>query len=263
MTSASVEPRAWARRRWGGMVALVFVVQLGLIFWLGSRTPIRPRLPTAALTLYLGGQATPELQALADPTLFALPHPEGFSGPVWRRMPRPEFRPFEWSAPTDHFPLAIDRLGAVFNRLLETNQFQALQLPAQLEAAPTLPDVPPLDVLADHSVVQFEDGLAQRRLLAPLPLKSFTNTDILANSIVRVGVDPGGLPVSATLLSVSGSTAADQYALDQAWAARFEPLSRNSAEAILKPTVPLSWGRIVFRWHTIPASPATASAAGP
>ena len=58
MTTMLVEPRPWARRRWGGMVALVFVVQLGLIFWLGSRTPIRPRLPTAALTLYLGGTGT-------------------------------------------------------------------------------------------------------------------------------------------------------------------------------------------------------------
>jgi hypothetical protein len=263
MTSASVEPRPWARRRWGGMVALVFIVQLGLIFWLGSRTPIHPRLPTSALTLYLGGQAAPELQALADPTLFALPHPEGFSGPVWRRMPRPEFRPFKWSAPTDHFPLAIDRLGAVFNRLLETNQFQALQLPARIEAAPTLPEVPPLAVLAGQSIVQLEDGLAQRRLLAPLQLKSFTNTDILANSIVRVGVDTGGLPVSVTLLSVSGSPAADQFALDQAWAARFEPLNRNSAETIPKPAVPLGWGRMVFRWHTVPMPLASAPAASP
>jgi hypothetical protein len=263
MTFASVEARPWARRRWWGMVALVFIVQLGLIFWLGSRAPIRPRLPTAALTLYLGGQAPAELQVLNDPTLFTLPHPEGFSGPVWRRMPRPEFRPFEWSAPTDHYPLAIDRLGAVFNRLLETNQFQVLQLTAQFEAAPTLPDVPPLAVLADHSVVQLEDGLAQRRLLAPLPLKSFTNTDILANSVIRVGVDTGGLPVSVTLLSVSGSTAADQFALDQAWAARFEPLSRHSAETILKPTDQMSWGRMVFRWHTVPMPLASAPAASP
>jgi hypothetical protein len=263
MTFASVEARPWARRRLWGMVALVFIVQLSLIFWLGSRTPIRQRRPTAALTLYLGGQAPAELQALNDPTLFTLPHPEGFSGPVWRRMPRPEFRPYEWSVPTDHYPLAIDRLGAVFNRLLETNQFQALQLPAQIEAAPTLPDVPALAVLVDHSVVQLEDGLAQRRLLAPLQLQSFTNTDILANSIVRVGVNPGGLPVSATLLSVSGSTAADQFALDQAWAARFEPLSRNSTEAILQPTAHLSWGRMVFRWHTVPTPSASAPAASP
>ena len=56
----------------------------------------------------------------------------------------------------NRFPLAIDRLGAVFNRLLETNQFQPLQLSLQIEAAPTLPDVPPLAVLADHSIVQLE-----------------------------------------------------------------------------------------------------------
>ena len=68
MTFAAVEARPWARRRLWGMVALVFIVQLGLIFWLGSRSPISPRLPTGGLTLCLGGQAPAELQALNDPT---------------------------------------------------------------------------------------------------------------------------------------------------------------------------------------------------
>ena len=69
MISTSVEPRPWPRRRWWGMVALIFIGQLLLIFWLGSRTPIRPRLPTGALTLHLGGHTSSELQALNDPTL--------------------------------------------------------------------------------------------------------------------------------------------------------------------------------------------------
>ena len=82
-------------------------------------------------------------------------------------------RPFEWSAPANHLPLAIDRLGTVFSQLFQTSEFPPLQLPAQLEAAPTLPNIPPLPVLADQSVLQLEDGLAQRRLLAPLELKSW------------------------------------------------------------------------------------------
>ena len=49
MTSASVESRPWSRRRWWGMVALIFVVQLGLIFWLGEPharfARVRPRRP--------------------------------------------------------------------------------------------------------------------------------------------------------------------------------------------------------------------------
>ena len=263
MTSATVEPRPWPLRRWGAMVALIFGVQLGLIFWLGSTAPIHPRATAAALTFHLPGQAFAEQRALNDPTLFTLPHPQGFSGPVWRRMPRPEFRPFEWSAPTNRLPLASDRLGTVFSQLVETSEFNALQLPAPPEAAPTLPDLPPLAILADQSVLQLEDGLAQRRLLAPLQLKSCTNTDILANSVVRVAVDAGGRPVSVTLLSSSGLAAADQYALDQAWAARFEPASPNPAETVLKPTARLSWGRIIFRWHTVPMPPVSAPAASP
>ena len=263
MTTASVELRPWPLRRWGVTVALIFGVQLGLIIWLGSTAPIHPRPAAPAPTLRLTGQAFAELRALNDPTLFILPHPEGFSGPAWRRTTRPEFRPFEWSAPTNHFPLGIDRLGTVFNRLFETGDLPALQLPSQIEAAPTLPNIPPLPVLAGQSVLQLEDGLAQRHLLAPLELKSWQNPDILANSVVRVGVDAGGQPVSVTLHSRSGSVAADQYALDQAWAARFEPLSGSSAETLLKPTAHLSWGRMIFQWHTVPMPAASAPPASP
>jgi hypothetical protein len=245
------------------MVTLVFIVQLGLIYWLGSRTPIRPRLPTHTLTLRLAGPAPTELQTLNDPTLFVLPHPEGSWGSMRRGTPRPEFHPFEWSAPANHFPLALDRLGTVFSQVFQTSDLPALQLPAQIQAAPTLPDLPPLPVFAGQSAVQLEDGLAQRRLLAPLQLQPFTNADLLANSVVRAGVDAGGQPVSVTLLSRSGLAEADQYALEQAWAARFEPLSHSSAETLLKSTAHLSWGRMVFQWHTIPKPPASAPAASP
>ncbi len=262
MTSASVELRPWVRRRWWGMVTLVFLVQLGLIYWLGSRTPIRPRLPAGGLTLRLAGPAPTELRTLNDPTLFVLPHPDGFSGSAWQTTPRPEFRPFVWSAPAYQFPLTMDQLGTVFSQVFQTSDVPALQLPAQIQAAPTLPNLPPLPVFAGQSVVQLEDGLAQRNLLAPLQLQPFTNADILANSVVRVGVDAGGQPVSVTLLSRSGSAAADQYALNQAWVARFEPLSHSSAPA-LKPTAHLSWGRMVFQWHTVPMPPANAPAPSP
>jgi hypothetical protein len=245
------------------MVTLIFGVQLGMIFWVGSTAPILPGQAAPAFTFRLAGPASTELRALNDPTLFTLPHPQGFSGPVWRRMPRPEFHPFEWSAPTDRLPLAIDRLGTVFNQLVETSEFNVLGLPAQPEAIPTIPNLPPLAIMADQSVLELKDGLAQRRLLAPPKLNSFTNADILANSVVQALVDAGGRPASVTLLSNSGSTAADQYALDQAWAARFEPLSRNPTETVSEPTAQLSWGRMIFRWHTDPMPPASAPAASP
>ena len=105
MTAAPAEPRPWSLRRWWGLVALIFVVQLGLIFWLGNRNPIRPRPPArGANASSLPRTASAELLALDDPTLFTLPHPQGFSGPAWRSAPQPEFRPFEWPAPTNRLP---------------------------------------------------------------------------------------------------------------------------------------------------------------
>jgi hypothetical protein len=196
--------------------------------------------------------------------LFTLPHPQGFSGPVWQGVSRPEFRPFEWSAPTYRLPLAGDRIGALFTRLVETNDSGVLQLLAQPEADPTLPDLPPLALLNDQSVLQLEDDLAQRRLLTPLQLKSWPNPDLLTNSIVQVVVDAAGRPLSPpTLLSSSGSATADQYALDQAKGARFEPVSPNPAETNPNPTAHLSWGKMIFRWHTIPTPPASAPGLSP
>ena len=261
MTSVLVEPRPWSLRRWGGMVVLIFGVQLGLIFWLGTRTPIRPRPAAAALTLHLATRASAEVQALYDPTLFTLPHAEGFSEPVWQRVPRPEFRSFEWSAPPNRLPRTVDQLGAVFTRLVETNYVDTLQQPAPPEPNPTLPNLPPLAQLQDQSVLQLEDGLAQRRLLTPLQLKSWPNPDVLSDSVVQVIVDAEGRPVSPTLLASSGLAAADQYALDQARAARFEPLSRNPIEAASNPMARLNWGKMIFRWHTLPTPPTSAPAA--
>jgi hypothetical protein len=263
MTAASLELQPWTRRRWWGMVALIIIVQLGLIFWLGSRNPIYPLPPRPATTLSLGDPAPTELQAFNDPTLFILPHPEGFSGPVWGKTYRSEFSPFEWSAPANHFPLAIERLSTVLNQLFQAGDLPVVQLPEQAEAVPTLPHVPPLPIFPDQSLLQLEDGLAQRRLLGVLALKSWPSPEILSPSVVRVGVDDGGRPVSVTLLSRSGSPAADQYALDQAWAAQFEPLNGSSVGPLLKPAARLSWGRMIFRWHTVPTPPASAPAASP
>ena len=67
MTSALAEPRPWSRRRWWGMVGLVFGVQLALIFWLGETSPVRPRPPAPGLTLKLAGSASADLLALAIP----------------------------------------------------------------------------------------------------------------------------------------------------------------------------------------------------
>ena len=108
-----------------------------------------------------------------------------------------------------------------------------------------------------------EWDLAQRRLLTPLSLRSWLNPDILTNSVVRIAVDSEGRPVSPTLLLGSGSREADQYALELARAARFEPVRHNPADSALKPAADLSLVRMVFRWHTLPLPPTNTPVASP
>lgn len=263
MTYPPVEVHPWPLRRWGEMIVLVFGIQLGLIFWLGSTAPIHPRPTAAGVTLQFAGAASAELRALNDPTLFTLPHPHGFSGPEWLRMPRVEFRSYEWPIPTDQLFQALDRFKPVFRPFAEASDVAAVQLPAQPEVEPTLPDLPLLPVLPDHSVLQLEGDLARRRLLVPLELKSQRHSAILAKSVVQVAVDAEGRPVSVTLLSESGLAEADQYALEQAKAARFERMNLGPAEGVSSPIAPLSWGKMIFRWHTFPILSGSGAAASP
>ena len=168
MTSALVEPRPWSRRRWWGMVGLVFGVQLALIFWLGETSLAHRRPAAPGLTLKLAGSASAELLALHDPTLFALPHKQEMPTPTWWRTPQPELHEFAWPEPTNHPHLAIDQLGTAFNRLAETNAFGPLPLPAKPLPELTLPELPPLAISAPRSTLRLEWDQAPRRLLTSL-----------------------------------------------------------------------------------------------
>ena len=263
MTIASVESRPWSGRRWWGLVALIFVVQVALIFWLGDTSRSSPGPATPAFTLKLAGSATNELLALNDPTLFALPHRQPPDGPASPPTPRPDAHSFQWPEPTNSLRLAVGQLGAIFNRFIETNEFNSPLFPATLKPALTLPSLPPPAVSAERSTLSLEGDLAQRRLITPIPLRSMTNVDILANSVVRIAVDAEGRPVAPTLLSRSGSSEADQYALEQARAARFEPLRRNPTDTSLHPAADLRLGTMIFRWHTVPPPPTNAPVTRP
>ena len=263
MTSALVEPRPWSRRRWWGMVGLIFGVQLALIFWLGETSLVRPRPTAPTLNLKLAGSAAAELLTLHDPTLFALPRQQGMPVLTSLRTPRPEFHSFAWPELTNHPHLAIDQLGAAFNRFVETNSFDPLPLTAKPLPELTLPEPPPLAISAPHSTLRLEWDQAPRRLLTPLELRAQEYPEILTNSVVQVVVDTEGRPAFVTLLSGSGSKAADQQALEHANDARFEPLSRNSAGAAPSPAASLTWGRMIFHWHTLPLPLTNAPAVSP
>ena len=235
---------SWSRRRWWTLVALVFAAHLGLIFALGDRKPVRPRPPAFAPTLRLAA-ASDELFALNDPTLFALPHHKGFAGATWLQKPAVKFQPFRWTETPRLLALPVEALGATFAQFMRTNLPARFEL--EIKPAPelTLPVVPEVGrVTAARSTLRAAGGLANRRLLNPPELPAWPAADLLTNSLVQVLLNADGNVISPNLLAGSGSPKADQFALDFAKTARFEPLRNGAAK--------LCVGTMIFEWHTVP-----------
>jgi hypothetical protein len=258
MITSAVEPRPWPRRRRGAAIALVFCFQLGMILWLSERAPVRPRPRGVAPTLAFAGNHSDRLLALADPTLFALPHQQGFSEAVGLWTPSAQFHPFAWSEPIEWLAPSTHWLDAAFKPLVEPNGLGLLA--AVLEPMPdlTLPEVAPLAASRERSIWRIEGELAQRRLLTSPTLRSWTTNEILANTVVQMAVDDDGRPVSAMLLSGCGAEDADSLALAQAQATRFNSVTGSGPGQAANPLAHLTWGNIIFEWHTLAATPPTA-----
>jgi len=255
MNAVQAELQPWPRRRWWLLFGLIFAGQVGLIFWLSDTAPNLVRAPAPAPRLRLAGNAPAELLVLNDPTLFALPHWEGFSGPAWLKIPPRETPPSDWSEPPRWLALPVAELGATFNRFIQTNHPASAPPLAQAEPDLMLPN-PVAPVLASEaSTCRVEGPLAQRRLLSKFDLPAWKRADILTNSIVQLVVDAEGKPVSVALLSSSGFPEADSRALALARSARFESRYGNGPERMANPLAQLSWGEMIFEWHTLAPAP--------
>jgi TonB family protein len=228
---------------------LVVAGQAAAIFWLGDRTPSQPRQPDREPVFALArGPSVAWLEEL-NPTLFAWSGPHGFSGAAWLRGKPPANQPFAWAEPA--------RFLAPDPKQLAHQAIGAEGRPARppMESAPgRLADMKlPLRVWPDgalwqRSTVRVEGELAGRPLLTPLAPPSQPVNDVLPDTEVRVLVDATGLVRSATLLASSSLSAVDAKALELARAARFAPLA----------AAPWQAGKLVFRWHTVPAPAAAA-----
>jgi hypothetical protein len=253
-------PGRWPLHRWWLLIALVFAAHVGLIFALGDRRPMAPRPPGPALELQLAIGSN-EWLALNDPTLFALPHPRGFTAAVWRQISHDEFPPFRWAEPPRWLALPVEQLGDTLRRFGQTNTFARFDfeaLPAPDLASPAAwPETTP----APPSGLRVAGDLARRELQNPIQLPSWSSADLLTNSVVQVLVDAAGNVVSHTLLHPeSGSKdpdqqRADERALELARAARFAPLP-PAGDGPANPLRRLSRGALIFEWRTV-ARPAT------
>jgi len=265
MNSATLEPVRWTRRRWLYAVAAVFLLQAGLVFLLGNRPQRLPEPPifrTAIQMLTDPKVRIDSLPGMDDPTLLALPSLRGFSGPAWLTFPPLEYQPAEWVEPPHWLPLDSNALSSTFSKFVRTNLISP-----PLIADKPLPPLPryepnfPNEPLPAQSRLRLEGGLAARPLLAPLELPSWANSEILSNTTVQAAVDAAGFTFSAVLLDRSGSKEADLHALKLASAARFRPLPRGQRAP--DGGGPMTWGRFVFQWHTLPPPATNLSSAQP
>jgi hypothetical protein len=233
------------------MVGLVFALQLSLIYWLGrpqhSRVPRRDVAPV----LQLANETASRLLAFNDPTLFALPHQQGFSGLAWLTMPEPDFHPFRWEEPPRVLALNQASLGEDFRNFMATNRPTDVAQFSQPELKFKVPSVEPSGPLTTRSALSLIGDLTGRRLLVAPELPSWPSADMVSNSVVQVLVAADGRPISATLLKPPGSasTEADQYALRAVSKVRFEPIS--SADP-LNPLAGIALGQLLFEWQTVP-----------
>jgi len=257
MTSTTIEPRVWPLRKFFTGISVVLVLQAVVFLWPTAQPPA-PAPGRPAPTIHLATGHPGGLLALADPTLFALPHREGFSGAGWIKTPRQEFQLREWSdsEPPRWLPLSVQELGAGFKNFVQSNAPPAFQVVSVPDLMPVFTGVFPDERASTQSTVRVEGSLAQRRLLSLGELKSWFSPTVLTNTVVRVLVNARGTVESRALLSRSGSDDADRDALELAREARFESIEITGPDRTRNADHAVTLGTLIFEWQAAPA-PAT------
>jgi hypothetical protein len=147
-------------------------------------------------------------------------------------------------------PLPVEQLGSLFASIMATNQWGLQPAAFRPFPAPTLPPPAPLEGFSTRSNVRTEGETGNRALLTPLAAPSWPNAELLMPTVVQLMVDARGWPMSIALLSSSGRGDVDQFALQQARTARFEPLLDREPEQPSLISSPLNWIQLIFDWHT-------------
>jgi len=233
-------------------------VQVVLIFALSDRrpAPARPAPAAPSIQMLAPGSEDSEWVRLTDPTMFVVPHREGFSGQVWLKAPSREFHPADWTERIRWLLPEPDGLGAEFGNFLQTNSPAAAGI-ALVFAPETVREIAPAEPIFSSSVLRIEGELAGRKLLSSSELPAQPAAELLTNSVVRVLVDAQGQVFSPpVLLGSSGSSGADQRALDLATRARFDSVEVIGPDRTKSRPRGLTPGTMIFEWRTVPL-PAT------
>jgi hypothetical protein len=270
MNSPAKDGLSWSQKRFGGAVAVLFILQVGLILLFGDRSRSRPPLPSPAVRFRALGASVSEDQLLrqffvGDPAVFPLPNLRGFSGRGWLDQSPLIYHtqvPLESAVLLDldmaqfrtnllAAPVSLSRFVSAMVSQFGTN------FPGSPSAAEPIlsglgeqpaPREEPLPVFLSpqiaptQSIFRLQGGLNDR-LVGPLPaLRTWPSENLLKSSIVQIAVSPLGEVVAARLDASCGLTEADADAVATARALRFRP-SRS---------VGPQWAKVIFQWQTTP-----------
>lgn len=239
-------PSSWARGTFAAAIAVLIVLQAGLLLLFGRRTPEYPEpLPPPAHILALAGSWTSDdlLQKffVSDPTVFIFPNSHDFSGRGWLNDKPIAFQSIEqledpaWLA-LNPARLATNMMGLPYGIV----PVAALPEPPSHREEPTPLFLAPEQLAMQSSLAVLGD-LANRFAGGAPTLKSWPSpTRILSSSTVQIAVDSTGGVIASRLENGCGLAEADGAAVAAARAMRFSPA----------PNSPTEWGQIVFRWQT-------------
>jgi hypothetical protein len=282
MSAESPEPtgvRKWRWLRWIAAVAIVFAAHVVLIFVFGARKPVAPVPVRNTPSFALVDESAGDWIALNNATLFALPGNNGFAASMWTELPplniyhKPWTEEPQWLKPSNSLQMA--GLFAPFNRFIKTNRFARVHFEFNMPPEVAVPAAPLEPPIAQNSMLRIEGELAGRRLLTPVTLPTWQDSDIDAPSIVQVLVNAAGNVVSAVLLPqdilspgnsweppLTHNRQADQLAVQVARTLRFAPvLSEDAGQPGSAPDpaartsatlARMAIGQLIFDWQTAP-----------
>lgn len=236
----------------------LFLLHAFAIFRFAERRDFEP--PTSELNgfLFVAGETSIEtrltaLTAYRDPTLFALPHPHGFSGGAWQSFDPELPKLTNWSAPAEWLALPDNQLGRSLNDYLATNRPSAEPLLAALRMTRRSEARIPSEPVLTNTIVRVEGPLAARVLVKVPTLPKVVHIDVLKTpTVIAISVNGDGVVETASIAGSSGLKMADEQAVKVARLFEFQPLVVRNARERERAT-PVS-GQLIFTWQVVTES---------